>query len=534
MLFLIVPAGLFFFSTVFIWLMDKIRKNAGISWLITLITAGIFWIWTIYLYWIPDSAFNIGRSTFPSMEIPLVFQLDSFSRPYLMAISTLFFMMIFTVSSRYESKTAVQQWIGFEIITFIGMMGIASGGIWPVLLCWMIFDIIDLFFIFSISEKGNFVNFLTTVTSIRLTGTLVAAVGLALSIYNAGGLYQADVVSSSGGVVVLIACALRLGIVPIYQPHMDYSETKNGLVTILHLTSIFTVLPILCRIPLSSLSPEIAAVLSVFSGFAAFFCSLGWLLTKDLNQGRYYFITAAASMAFACILRGQKQASIVWGVSIILTSSLFFLQYSRSRLFKALLVITCLLFSGLPYTPNAIGWPGLIVYPFSVMDILFWSVHFILLTGLFVHIFSDILVDLPVLEPWMRSVYPIGIIFTYVSHLMIASFNWQFIRQPGIWWASLSSFLLAVFFTGSSMVWFPQKRYQNLINWARIVVNWFLLIIRKALELQWLFSFLRKIAYGVEKSVFFISDMIESPGGILWEFLLLTAFIWILLSGGPV
>jgi hypothetical protein len=132
----------------------------------------------------------------------------------------------------------------------------------------------DLFFVFSVSEKVNFVSFLTKVTSIRLTGTLVAAVGLALSIYDAGGLYQADVVSSSGGILILVACAMRLGIVPIYQPHLSYSQTKTGLVTMLRFTSIFTVLPILCRIPLTSLSPDIATALSIFSGFASFFALL--------------------------------------------------------------------------------------------------------------------------------------------------------------------------------------------------------------------------------------------------------------------
>lgn len=534
MLFLIVPAGILFLSTVSIWLMDKIRKNVGISWLITIVTAGLFWIWTIYLHWVPDSAFQIGRSTFPGMEIPLVFQLDSFSRPYLMAISSLFLMTILTVSSRYESKTAVQQWIGFEMIAFIGMMGIASGGIWPVLLCWMIFDIIDLFFVFSVSEKVNFVSFLTKVTSIRLTGTLVAAVGLALSIYDAGGLYQADVVSSSGGILILVACAMRLGIVPIYQPHLSYSQTKTGLVTMLRFTSIFTVLPILCRIPLTSLSPDIATALSIFSGFAAFFCAFGWLFTTDTDQRKSYFITATASMAFACILRGQQQASIIWGVSMILSSPLFFLQHSNSRALKALLVTICFLFSGLPYTPNAAGWTGLIVYPFSAMDILFWSVHCVLLTGLFVHIFSDTEFNQPVTEPWMRSVYPIGILFTIGSYLLIASFNWFFIRQTGIWWASLASFVIAVFFLWGGVYWISQKRYQNVINWVRILVKWFLLINRKVLELDWFFFILRKIAYGIEKSVFFISDMIEGPGGILWEFLLLIAFIWILLSGRSV
>ena len=534
MLFLIVPTGILFLSAISIWLIDKIRKNVGISWLITIISAGLFWIWTIYLHWVPNSAFQIGRSTFPGMEIPLLFQLDSFSRPYLMAISTLFLISILTGSSRYESKTAVQQWIGFEMITFIGMMGIASGGIWPVLLCWMIFDIIDLYIIFSVSEKGNFVNFLTTVTSIRLTGTLVAAVGLALSIYDSGGMYRADVVSSSGGIVILIACAMRLGIVPIYQPHLDNAETKTGLVTMLRFTSIFTVLPILCRIPLLSLSPDIAAALSIFSGFTAFFCSLGWLFTKEIDQGKSYFMTAAASMAFACILRGQQQASIVWGVSMILSSPLFFLKHSQSKIIKALLVIACILFSGLPYTPNAIGWTGLIVYPFSVMDILFWSVHCVLLTGLFVHIFSDSKFNLPMTEPWMRSVYPIGILFTMGSYILIASFNWFFIRKSGIWWASLASFVIAVFLLWGSVYWISQKRYQNVVNWIQIFIKWFLLINRKALELDWFFLILRKIASGIEKSVFFLSDMIEGPGGILWEFLLMTAFIWILLSGRSV
>lgn len=531
MSFLVVPVGVLFISAGSIWLQNKIRKNTGISWLIAVIAATIVWIWTLYLHWIPNTSFQIGRSAFPGMNIPLLFTLDSVSWPYMMALASLLLVMMLTAPSRMNSETTVGRWIEYLLIVIIGLIAAASGGLWPVIFCWMVFDILDLLFLLSISGQASFVELLSTMTAIRLTGTFLAAIGLAVSMKDSGGTYQADLISSAGGVIILIACALRLGIVPIYQPYMEMPNSQVGLGIVLRLVSVVTVLPVLCRIPLTSLSPDIATALSVFAGFSALICSLGWILSKNPAHRISYFTTAVASMSFACILRGQQQASIIWGVSVILTGAPMFLYVAHGRRLNILLMINCLFFSGLAYMPNAAGWLGLIVYPLSLMDYLFFFVQVNLLAGLLIHIHSKGEFELNSLEPWMQTVYPFGFLLAIGSHLIIASLNWNFSNQQGIWWASGSASVIAIIIWLGSLNLTAKSRYTNLINWGQAGITVFLRENQRFLELRWLFRLVNKVIRGIGKAVSFLSEIIESPGGILWEFLLLTAFILLILSG---
>ncbi|MHC1771971.1 MAG: hypothetical protein AB9907_09590 [Flexilinea sp.] len=531
MTFLVVPVGVLFISAGSIWLLDKVKKNIGISWLIAVIAAIIVWIWTLYLHWIPNTSFQIGHSAFPGTDIPLLFTLDSVSWPYMMALASLFLVMMLTAPSRMDPETTAGRWIEYLLIVIIGLIAVASGGLWPVIFCWMVFDILDLLFLLSLSGKASFIELISTMTAIRLTGTFLAAVGLAVSMKDSGGTYQADLVSSAGGMIILIACALRLGIVPIHQSYMEMPKSQIGLGTVLRLVSVIMVLPVLCRIPLTSLSPVIAAALSVFAGFSALVCSLGWILSKNPVHRISYFTTAVASMSFACILRGQQQASIIWGVSVILTGAPIFLYIAHGRRLNVLLMINCLFFSGLAYMPNAAGWFGLIVYPLSLMDYLFFFVQVNLLAGLLIHIHSKGEFELNSLEPWMRTVYPFGFLLAIGSHLVIASFNWNFSSQQGIWWASGSASIIAIVIWLGSINLTIKARYTNLINWGQAGITVFLRGNQQFLELRWLFRLIEKVIKGMDKAVIFISEMIESPGGLLWEFLLLTAFILLILSG---
>ncbi len=255
------------------------------------------WLWTLYLHWTPNSSFQIGHSAFEAADIPLVFTLDAISWPYMMALASLFLILMLTAPSRMDANLSATRWIGFLFITLIGFVAVTSGGIWPVIFCWMIFDILDFLFLLSTSGQAGFLQLLRTTISIRLTGTFLAAVGLAVSMQQ-----PAETVSFAGGVIMLVACALRLGIVPIYQPYMELEEAQIGLGTILRLVSVVSVLSVLSRIPVSYLSPDIAVALSIFSGFSALICSLGWILSENKNHRMSYFISAVASMAFASVL----------------------------------------------------------------------------------------------------------------------------------------------------------------------------------------------------------------------------------------
>ncbi len=194
-------------------------------------------------------------------------------------------------------------------------------------------------------------------------------------------------------------------------------------------------------------------------------------------------------------------------------------------------MLNALFFSGLPYLPNAAGWHGLIVYPLTLMDLLFTFVQGNLLTGLLIHIHSQGDRALNSLEPWMRTVYPFGFVMMFVSHLLVAYLNWDFTHQIGVPWASGSVALIAVLVWAAFSRLTINARYRNLLNWGQAGVALFLRGNQWLLGLRWFFNLLDSLSGLIRKSVFFLSGIIESPGGILWEFILLAAFIFLILSG---
>ncbi len=526
MIFLVVPVGLLLLTAALIGIQHTLRKNVGLSWLIGVIGSTLVWGWSLYLNWAPDSSFQIGRSAFEAAEIPLLFTLDAISWPYLMALASLLLITMMTAPSRMDADISPIRWIGFSFITLIGFVAVTSGGVWPVIFCWMIFDILDFLFMLSTSGRSEFLRLLQTTIAIRLTGTILAAVGLAFTLRQ-----PAETVSYAGGVMILVACGLRLGIIPVYQPYMELAEDQIGLATIQRLVSIVSVLSVLSRLPVSYLTPEIATALSLFSGFSALICSLSWVISENKGHRMSGFISAVASMAFASVLRGQQQASIVWGISLVMAGAPVFLYIVRSRRMSIFLTLNVIFFSGLPWLPGAAGWHGLIVYPFSGLDILFYIVQLNLLAGMMIHIHEPGSRVLNSLEPWMRTVYPFGFIMMAVSYLLIAWFGWDFFGQTGIPWASISAVVIAVLiWAGLSQLTF-NKRYQNLLNWGKAGITLFMRGNRWLLNLNWFFALLGLFSGLLKKGVDFLSDIIESPGGILWEFILLTAFVLLILSG---
>lgn len=564
MVFLAVPVSILFIGFILSAFFFRHQKKIGLAWMAAALASLFVWIWTLYLHWVPDTAFTINASANQKEAINflLIFVLDDVSWPYMMASAAMLLILILTAPSRLNPDTSTNQWLLFLAITIISYISAASGGVWPLIFCWMIFDLIDLFSIYQHTKQVNLDSRIITTAIIRLTGTLLAATSLAMSTASARVLSQVSdsnmesfemqtaqsalemaavaannaapenaFISQTGAVILLIACVLRIGFFPIDQPYTKMVDQFSALGSMLRITSMILVLPILGRISLSLLAPDLAVILRILITIISIVGSIGWLLSENSQDGRSYATMAIAGMAFASALSGQQHAAIIWGVSLVLTMTPLFFYNTRTRMLDILPLICCLLFSGIPFTPNAIGWFGLISAPVTAMDILFIFVPMFILAGGFKHISKLPVSSLRQMDPWMRSVYPLGFIAAIVTHLLISILTWDEQFSLGIWQASIGSLAGAILIWQLVHIIGPKSQMANLVSWGHAGVTLFWKVTSALLNIQWLIRIILLFGNVFNWLMRRLSAILESPGGLVWDILLLLMLAFSVFQG---
>lgn len=540
-----IPTAVLIAAAMLIVLINRGRANIGAAWFASILAALFVWGWTVSLYWQTDipgmrpaeAMFSASEdldteaALYPAAEeSSRYFVLDRVSYPYLLTVSVLLVVLLLTAPSYMEPKTAPRLWFFYLLIEAIGYLSVSASDISFVIYGWVIFDGIDLITQYLQVRPGKIRRGYVTAIGVRFIGTILAAASAAYSAVDPG-LRQGSFISGGAGIFLLTACALRMGIFPITQPYSEMQSSRVGLGTMLRLAAVLTVMPVMSRIPMTGISHDLIILLTIASGFASLTGAVGWLLSESASAGSSYAALAISGMAFACTLSGDRFSMIAWGVSAVLTCAPLSLYQIHNGLMHVLGILVVICFSGLPYTPNAVGWNGLVRWPYTLKDLLFILVSLILTAGAFIHMprtegkkFSD-------LEPWMRSVYPLGFLAAILTHVFIGLISYGQWDNLGVIPASSAAFaggvLLALFLHR-----LPEGlRTQNLIAWGRESVSFFWRVMKKLLDLDWLTDLGLMAAGVVRRLVFTVSAVLEHNGGLIWEFLLLALLIAAAFSG---
>lgn len=545
MLFWSIPVGVLLGSAILIVLINRGHPNIGVSWFAAILAALIVWGWTVSLYWQADlKAENVtGQITALSADLSpgsegisssgdilsvSGFVLDRVSYPYMLAASALLVVLLLTAPSYMEPQTAPRLWFFYLLIETIGYLSVSAKNLTFVIYGWVIFDGIDLLTRYL---QGKISRGYVTAIAVRFVGTILAASSLAFSSADPG-LSGGMFISNRAGIFLMLACGLRMGILPISQPYSEVSSSRVGLGTMLRLVSVLTVMPVLSRIPMGSVDPNLAIILSITGGFASLVGSVGWLLSENAFTGNTYFALAICGMAFVSSLNGDQEALTVWGVSLALTCASLSLYQIHNIFMNILASLLIICFSGMPYTPNAVGWNGLVSPPYSIKDLLFIIVMLLLIAGAFNHILRTAEKKFSDLEPWMRSVYPLGFLAAVGTHCFIGMFCFDEMFSPGVIPASVPAFagglMLAAF-----LHWMPERiRTQNMLAWTREGVSLFWRLMQRLLDMNWLIRLGGTIMRSASRIVSAITLILENNGGLIWEFLLLAFLVAAAFSGG--
>jgi hypothetical protein len=238
-------------------------------------------------------------------------------------------------------------------------------------------------------------------------------------------------------------------------------------------------------------------------------------------------------MAVGSSIRGRPDAALAWGVTVLLAGGVILLFSARRRTIMFIPILALIGLTGLPFTPSASGWDGLIVLPFTLLDIILIVAHSLLLLGFIRHMLSD-RTDLGIMDRWIQVMYPFGLLILVVSYWLLGVMGWEGSLTVGVWWGALASVLLA---TGGLFLLF---RYLQAAAGEGASSNWAIVFIRSTgrvlsfiFRLDWVYRFFWSIYALLQRLVRFLTIILEGDGGVLWALLLLALLATLLAAGGP-
>ncbi len=366
--------------------------------------------------------------------------------------------------------------------------------------------------------------------SARVAGSFLVILAMAVS-YAQNISLTLNTVPAGAGIFLLMAAGLRLGVLPLHLPYPQEVLMRRGLGNMLRMVAPASSLVILARLPVSVVPAEWAPYLLAFTALSALYGGVMWLTAGDEVKGRPYWIIALAGLAIACVILGKPEASLAWGVTLLLSGGVLFLFSARRARILFIPALGVLGLTGLPFTPAASGWTGLLTSPFNFLDIVFILAVALLIIGYVRHALrtQD---ALETLDRWIQIVYPFGLAMLVITLWVIGIFGWPGSLTAGGWWGGLAATVLA---TGG-WLWI------NLSNRFRIMQarppSWFILLMRQSgnglaafFRLDWAYQLLGLLFQLLQRIVQMINTILEGEGGVLWVLLLLALLVSLVQSG---
>jgi len=527
----ILPVVLLLVPAVIVLVLQRLRPSYGYAWLGCSAAVLITWVVTLVYHWQVDAGrtFSLvipGWQTVEGVAPALSFQLDSFSWPFVFALASLAVGVILTASARL-STSIPEAWAGSMALVAAGMLAVMANSVLALVLAWTVIDLAELAMFVRGSPQPTQARQAVVAFAARVGGTGAAIWAMMVS-RAFGSTLELAAIPDQAAVFLLMAAGLRLGVLPLHLPFQQEIRMRRGLGTVLRLVAPAATLPLLSRLPATVAAPEVAPFFLLFTGLAAVYGAAMWLFSSDEINGRPYWLIALAGMALGSAVRGQTGASVMWGVALILSGGAVFLFNVRQRALLILPMITLIGLTGLPFTPAASGWPGLVVLPFSLLDVVMISAHSLLLAGFLRHALAPS-EGISESDRWVKVVYPIGLGILGLSFWLIGFLGAVTQNRFGIWWAALISLVLMVL--GYGVAHLLRRIPAERTAWAFVLARRIGLGIAAFLRLDWFYGLLTWLYGLVQRVINFITVILEGAGGVLWALLLLALLLTLFSPG---
>jgi len=532
---LLLPIGLFLGASLAIYIQDRVRPKFGTSWLIASATSFIAWLTIFFMRLRLPTALNLfswqTSDGFLNGHFSLLMDYDSW--PYILALVTITLAVILSDAARTRYDSSPLSWSASLGITALGLLALQSGTSLTLMFVWVAVDILELSYLLRLDASKEYIPRIIISYGVRTASILMLFYATSQG-WRINQNFDLTQIPQTAGFFFLLAAGLRLGVFPLNLPLLQEPALRRGAGNIIRLAPVASSLSLLARLPADVIPPNLIGWL--FQGMlaiAALYASARWLTVSDEIKGRPFWIIAWAALATISVLNGAPQASLAWGVALLLPGSLLFLYYPRVQRMNFLLFFGLIGLIGLPMTPLASGWIGLVNNGISLWSFIFILTHVFMVLG-YLNRALQPGGEVGALESWARLVFPLGMIIIIQAILALGLIGWPGSLTIGVWWLALVSNVLIVLAMVIIKRFGLSPPYVQLPTSSGLakVVDWALPRLEPIFRLEWLYQAAWLITNFLGRILKGISSILEGEGGMLWAILLLVLLISLLTGGG--
>lgn len=445
---------------------------------------------------------------------------DGISWAFVLSLITLCLAIILTAVVRARFPSPIS-WVGTLTLTSLGVLAVVADNPLTLVLIWAAIDLVELVVQIWFVEDPKLSERVVISFASRATGILILlwadVVGAA-----SGQLSDFRLATPQAGLYLVLAAALRVGILPLHLPYASESTLRRGFGTGLRMVSAASSLILLARIPASSIASAITPYLLMLVSLAAIYGGWMWLRAPDELTARPYWLIGMGSLVVAAALRSNPIGAAAWSCALILSGSALFLFSEQNRWLSRALYVAAFGISALPFSLTATGWNSggtgfWLAFPFLLLS------HAMLVAGFIRHgQRTTTRTPNPDQPIWSKNVYPFGIMILLLTVILLGFFGWDGTLQFGNLIAGVIASLLAV-----GLLWLtPRLRILNPVraHWVRPTsTSW----------LDWSYQALWNLYHQMGRVSNAFANLLEGESGIMWTLLFLVLFITVFIKGSP-
>jgi hypothetical protein len=527
---ILLPISLLILVSLALTVMQAWRPRLGIAWLVSAITTFLAWLIVFLMRLRIPETFTIGSAAPPgNMPFTAILRLDNISWVYAWALSASLLAFTFIIATQLTTKESDRPgWASLAASLFFGGLGLCaifSGNLNTLILTWAGIDLILLFLLLKSSQDQHAV---LSAFAVRGLG-LFLAIGAALT-QPAGGLLTFPIVNTTASTLVFLGAVIRLSSIVISSRNIGSRNSSQEFNLFFNLVIVASALIVITR-GSTGILPDLGRILLGISGGSVLLCGLTWFLLYPGAERFWLWITGISALAVIAALMGEAEASLAWGIVLILPGSLMLFTNFRPRFTNTWFLAGLISLSTLPFTP---AWQAIRIYPIpgewfnQGLGWVIWLLAQTLLLAGYIIAMLKPRSPLPGRDRWVEIVYPAGLLALPLTHISILLFgtpgltnDLQSFPAVSLSLVSLASLALAIagarFFQRESL--FSARFTSGLL---------------KITPYEWVSSGLGGLYRVLSLSIMFVNRILEGEGGILWTllFLLLLFALWFQFGSG--
>lgn len=523
-MFLAVPCGILLLTGLVIPVQNRLRENVGLSWLIATVSAGAVLVWSIYSAWIPDQEITL-LPTVTVGSYPLVFVFDRSVAALFITLSSVYFMTMVTLVSEFSVDRGIGQFLLLIAIVGVAFLSAASKSIWNFIFCWTLYDLITGSRQFRATGERKDREARLGLYGLRLFAVFLLTVSFAIT---ARKIWLATAASGAAyipALLAVLAAGIRSGVLPPHQSGLSIAGMPPKAETLGRVIGILIVVPVYLRVEMAGFPPAVLSWLRFFTVLAGIAGCAGWLLSNRSEVGRNFFLLICAVYPLAGALSGSPTAALIFSVVYPIAAIAIYHHFANYVVIRVLLVFFLLLFSGLPFTPAAAGWPYLIEAGISFFTAGLILTQAVAMIGYALSILRPRAYDPGATDRWTRTGFPFTYAILFASGVFAAYTGWGYAGKAGDFrlmiWTGGTIFLFGAFYYRYR----TSESYHDLNLWAREVAGRTTVFLIRLIDFSG-FGFLTRPAYRLLTGANgLIAAALESEGGLIWEILLLIVIL---------